>query len=49
MISPKKGVVYTYFEETGKEIPRQEIIDAVKAASGSSSGADSGAKSWKFW
>ena len=47
VISPKNGVVYTYFEETGKEIPRQEIIDAVKAASASASG--SGAPAWKFW
>lgn len=37
VISPKDGVVYKYEEQTGKEIPRQEIIDAVKRASGSGS------------
>lgn len=37
VISPKEGVVYSYKEQTGKEIPRQEIIDAVKLASSSKS------------
>lgn len=37
VISPKEGVVYSHKEQTGKEIPRQEIIDAVKLASGSGS------------
>lgn len=34
VIDPKEGVIYTYKEETGKEIPRQDIIDAVKSIQG---------------
>ena len=43
VVSPSQGVVYTYYEETGKEIPKDDIIDAIQSCT------ISRAKSFRFW